>query len=141
MERLIQLVRRMGFDYAVSGDEVHVVFSSGAAKWQAAFRAGERRVLIYSVYPFKVESGQKAVEACNRVNAALVNSCFYYEARSGRVVVRSIANLTDGYYAFELFKEAVRDHCRDVLSQWDAVFRAAAGDSHVDLNREKRCGS
>jgi len=126
MDWLIRLIERMGFDYVVSGDEVHVVFASGAAKWQSAFKAGDGRVLIYSVYPFEVKSGGKCAEACNRINAVLINSCFYYEARNNRVVARSVANLTDGYYALELLKEAVRSHCRDVLSQWDTVFCAAA---------------
>jgi len=106
MDWLIGLVRRMGFDYTVSGGEVHVVFSSGSAKWQSAFKAGEGRVLIYSVYPFEASAGQKPAELCNRINAVLANSCFYYEPRNGRIVVRSVASLTDGYYAFELFREA-----------------------------------
>jgi len=139
MDWLIGLVRRMGFDYTVSGGEVHVVFSSGSAKWQSAFKAGEGRVLIYSVYPFEASAEQKPAELCNRINAVLANSCFYYEPRNGRIVVRSVASLTDGYYAFELFREAVRNHCRDVLSQWDTVFCALAnGKTLVNMRPHER---
>ena len=128
----------MGFDYAVSGDEVHVVFASGAAKWQSAFKAGDGRVLIYSVYPFEVKSGGKCAEACNRINAVLANSCFYYEPRNGRIVVRSVASLTDGYYAFELFREARPEPLpRCALPVGHGVLRRRRR-SFVELNRKVR---
>lgn len=127
MNRLAELVHRIGFDHTLAGDEVHMVFASGAVKWQCACKMGGERVLIYSIYPFEARSERDAVSVCNRINAALTDSCLYYDPGNRRFVVRSSVSLTDGYYALELFREAVKKHCNDVLSNWDDVFCTAAG--------------
>lgn len=126
MDRLIELVQSMGFDYKQVNDELHMVFTSGTIKWQCACRMGDGYALVYSVYPFQSVNSQAAMELCSIINGKLADGCFYYEPRVKRVVVRSCVRLSDGFYAEKLFSETIQNHCDYVVQYWEMIFSVSS---------------
>ena len=124
---MTELLDRAGYRYRRVGGACMCVMEGGLAKWQCAFCQGDSGVLIYSVYPFEARGGAALLARCNSVNALLPDGCFYVEAGRARVVLRSRVDLSDGFYALELFQRAMELHCSLFLQYWGDIQEAAQG--------------
>ena len=114
MDTLASLLEQAGYDFLVRGEEAHLVFTDGRVRWHAVCVEQKEAVLIYCRYP------------CNRINAVDLWGHFYLE--DGAVVVRTRVDLTDAFYAPELFLRGIGAHCASVSGHWRELFARAGGN-------------
>ncbi|EDS12302.1 YbjN domain-containing protein [Anaerotruncus colihominis] len=126
MDTLASLLEQAGYDFLVRGEEAHLVFTDGRVRWHAVCVEQKEAVLIYSRYPFRMEDETQALYACNRINAVDLWGHFYLE--DGAVVVRTRVDLTDAFYAPELFLRGIGAHCASVSGHWRELFARAGGN-------------
>ncbi len=123
MDTLASLLEQAGYDFLVRGEEAHLIFTDGRVRWHAVCVEQAEAVLIYSKYPFRMEDETRGLRARNQLNAAHPRAHFYFE--DGGVIVRTRVDLTDAFYARELFLRGAGAHCASVSGHWRELFACA----------------
>lgn len=131
---LANFLNHNGVQYNLVRGEYRVVMLSDTHKWRTIFKTCEQTVLIYGIYPFPAAESRELYKAICEVNSRLLHGAMFI--CGGSVVMRTDAELTDAYGAYEAIASAAEYNADALTSFWMRVLNAVSLGRKSAENRE-----
>ncbi len=123
LRELMHVLNDNGIHYQVEKGGIRLAFSKGGRVWETVARSAPQTLLLYGLYPFEVETSGRLLSQLNEINEILVNGGLFVS--SGRIVLRTGADLFDAYSAQESIMRALEYNAGAIVRFWHALQSAA----------------